>query len=63
MPANLDIENTKSHTENREKRFTAPADTELSRFSQCPSVNSVLNSEIVNIPKGYRKQPTPNVNA
>jgi hypothetical protein len=67
MPAKLNTENTKSteHTENREKRFTARTDIELSRLSPCPlcsSVNSVLNSEIVTIPKSYRKQLPSNVN-
>jgi hypothetical protein len=40
MPAKLTTENAKSteHTENREKRFTARADIELSRFSPCLSV-------------------------
>jgi len=40
LPAKLNAENTKSteHTENREKRFTARTEFELSRFSPCPSV-------------------------
>ncbi len=64
MPAKLNTEHTRSteHSENREKRFTARTDIELARFSLCPSANSVLNSEIVNIPKSYRKQLPPNVN-
>ncbi len=63
MPAKLNAENTKSteHTENREKRFTARADIELSWFSPCPSVNSVLNFEIVNLPKSHRKHLPPYV--
>jgi len=39
MLAELNTEPTKGteQTENREKRFTARADIELSRYSPCPS--------------------------